>query len=328
LNAAPACATKGLRIDPPDMPTVTQGDAMQGRRRLLLVGGAAGAAGCEASGGEARPDARVAMDVDPVYLGLDGGLAYAVADGWSPGVVGVDVGPLADFAPGSRKYNGGARAIVARDARGLFAYSALCTHEGCLVGPPGADGVTVCPCHDSRFDDEGRPTAGPAARPLQRHAVRIVGGRVLVDPSSRVGDGARAVPPSGDGGAGDDDAAAPVDAPVDPCAQGADVGPLSAFAPGTWTRLADRPLIVGRDARGLFAYSARCPHQNCIVDAPAAGTGAANCACHGSRFDGNGHVTSGPARADLDHYPVHLCAGRVRVDAEQLVDPSTRTPAS
>ncbi len=259
-------------------------------------------------------------DADQTYVNLDGGLAYAAADGWSPGAVGVDIGLVADLPVGTWRYNAGARAIVARDDRGFFAYSALCTHEGCLVSPPGADGVASCRCHNSRFDGEGRPTMGPALTPLQRHAVRVVGARVFVDPSSRVSTTVRADP------SGTSDDVPSVDSGVDPCASGVDVGELALFAVGTWTRLTARSLIVGRDAAGLFAYSARCTHQNCLIDAPAAGTGRATCSCHGSQFDGNGHVLTGPARVDLDHYLVAVCAGRVRVDAEQVVAVTARTP--
>jgi Rieske Fe-S protein len=149
-----------------------------------------------------------------------------------------------------------------------------------------------------------------------------------VDPAGTVPESARANPlPDGgveDAGAGD---VPTVLADVDPCATGFDVGLAAQFALNTWTRLEARGLIVARDAMGLFAYSARCPHQGCVVDAPAAGTGQAVCACHGSRFDGNGRVLNGPARANLPHYAMRLCGGRVRVDAEEVVDITTRTRA-
>jgi Rieske Fe-S protein len=41
-----------------------------------------------------------------------------------------------------------------------------CTHLGCRVKPLA--GGFECPCHRSRYDREGRPVAGPAARPLAR----------------------------------------------------------------------------------------------------------------------------------------------------------------
>lgn len=288
------------------------------RRKLLILGGASGAAACAPTPG-AVPDAG-ADDVAEVHLALDGGLAYATRDGASPDGPGVDVGAFADLPVGAWRYSPGARAVVARDALGVYAFSALCTHEGCLLSPPDARGVTRCPCHDSRFDGEGRVLEGPAARALRRLAVRVVNGRVRVDPSQSAPLSARAAP-APDGGL--DDAGATPDSAVDPCARGVDLGPASQFAANTWTRLQPRGLIVARDTAGLYAYSARCPHQGCIVEAPAA-TGEVTCACHGSRFDGRGRVLSGPARDGLEHYAVQVCDGRVRVDAEVVVPPETR----
>jgi Rieske Fe-S protein len=71
---------------------------------------------------------------------------------------------------------------VARDARGLYAFSAVCPHEGCVVQiTRGAS--TTCPCHDSTFDDDGDWTGGPARRPLLNHPVQVCEGRVYVDRS-------------------------------------------------------------------------------------------------------------------------------------------------
>jgi Rieske Fe-S protein len=44
-----------------------------------------------------------------------------------------------------------------------------CTHLGCTVRRSGSG--FECPCHRSRYDDTGRPVAGPATRPLARVAL-------------------------------------------------------------------------------------------------------------------------------------------------------------
>jgi Rieske Fe-S protein len=76
----------------------------------------------------------------------------------------------------------GINVVVARDARGLYAFSAVCPHEGCVVRiTRGAS--TLCPCHDSTFDDDGDWTGGPARRPLLNHPVQVCEGRVYVDRS-------------------------------------------------------------------------------------------------------------------------------------------------
>lgn len=52
---------------------------------------------------------------------------------------------------------------------GLVAYSAICTHLGCVVGAKlNAKGELACPCHNSQFDPakEAAVVGGPAPRPL------------------------------------------------------------------------------------------------------------------------------------------------------------------
>lgn len=73
----------------------------------------------------------------------------------------------------------GGRAFIGRDARGLYAISATCTHLGCLV-QRASEGF-ACPCHASRFDASGAVVQGPAQRPLARFALALDGeGRVVL----------------------------------------------------------------------------------------------------------------------------------------------------
>jgi cytochrome b6-f complex iron-sulfur subunit len=51
-----------------------------------------------------------------------------------------------------------------RDERGVYAISAVCTHLGCAVSR-AAKGFE-CPCHGSKFGDNGKVLAGPAPRAL------------------------------------------------------------------------------------------------------------------------------------------------------------------
>ena len=49
------------------------------------------------------------------------------------------------------------------------ALSLACTHLGCRLA--GASGGFACPCHGSRFDATGRPSAGPARSALAHVAL-------------------------------------------------------------------------------------------------------------------------------------------------------------
>jgi Rieske Fe-S protein len=51
------------------------------------------------------------------------------------------------------------------------ALSNTCMHVGCPVRNFGA--AFGCPCHGGQYDGEGRPTAGPAVRPLNRYEARV-----------------------------------------------------------------------------------------------------------------------------------------------------------
>ncbi len=74
----------------------------------------------------------------------------------------------------------GKAAIVRRDASGLVAYSAVCTHLGCLVKWDGARKEFLCPCHAAVFDASGRVVSGPAPAPLPAYKVKEVSGKVFV----------------------------------------------------------------------------------------------------------------------------------------------------
>ena len=79
--------------------------------------------------------------------------------------------------------------VVARDANGVYAMSAICTHAGCYLDD-GSQTIAAglsCPCHGSTFDGSGGVIRGPARTPLPHYAVTIAAdGSITVDGSMPV----------------------------------------------------------------------------------------------------------------------------------------------
>jgi Rieske Fe-S protein len=69
----------------------------------------------------------------------------------------------------------GAPAFLFRTKSGVFAYSAICTHQGCTVDYLAAGKKLVCPCHRGSFDPfkSGKVVSGEPPRPLDKIAVSI-----------------------------------------------------------------------------------------------------------------------------------------------------------
>jgi cytochrome b6-f complex iron-sulfur subunit len=72
-------------------------------------------------------------------------------------------------------------ALVLNTPDGLRAYSAVCTHFGCLVKWDAALGQIACPCHEGYFNPlDGSVISGPPPSPLETIPVRIVDGEIYV----------------------------------------------------------------------------------------------------------------------------------------------------
>ncbi|MBV8520516.1 MAG: Rieske (2Fe-2S) protein [Acetobacteraceae bacterium] len=69
-----------------------------------------------------------------------------------------------------------------RSADGVFAYSAVCTHQQCtVVGWREEKHTLYCPCHESEFEPvTGKNVFGPATRPLAQLPLKMEGGTMVV----------------------------------------------------------------------------------------------------------------------------------------------------
>ena len=75
----------------------------------------------------------------------------------------------------------GSPAILFRTKAGVFAYSRICTHQGCTVNYEALGNVLSCPCHGARFDptNGAKVVAGPAPTPLPQISVSIQGENIV-----------------------------------------------------------------------------------------------------------------------------------------------------
>jgi Rieske Fe-S protein len=80
-------------------------------------------------------------------------------------------GPPADFPLGELTPLSNGPVFIGRDAGGLFALSAICTHLGCTITRNNRE--LVCPCHGSRFAANGTNQVSPASRPLPYLALTL-----------------------------------------------------------------------------------------------------------------------------------------------------------
>lgn len=75
---------------------------------------------------------------------------------------------------------GGKAVIVVRQRSGFKAFSAVCTHLGCLVRWDQSQKVFVCPCHAAKFDAAGKVVSGPPPAPMPVYAVKDVDGKIYI----------------------------------------------------------------------------------------------------------------------------------------------------
>src|SRR3990167_3739433 len=83
------------------------------------------------------------------------------------------VGKPEKFKPDSWTFIEDRKLFVARDKKGFFAISAVCTHLGCTVRWMENENQFHCPCHGSFFTPEGSVKGGPAPKPLNCFAMRL-----------------------------------------------------------------------------------------------------------------------------------------------------------
>ncbi len=83
-----------------------------------------------------------------------------------------DVGAATTFVTGTPVYFSSGKFFVVRDAGGLYAVTAVCTHEGATCAVSGSE--FHCPRHGADFTFDGAIISGPVSRPLAHYGMCIL----------------------------------------------------------------------------------------------------------------------------------------------------------
>ena len=94
------------------------------------------------------------------------------------------VGKAEDMAEGEVVAFPEGKFFVVRRGGEFKALYQVCTHLGCLLRKT-EDGF-ACPCHGSKFNQEGMLVSSPAPRDMDEFAVDVVDGNVVVDTGKRI----------------------------------------------------------------------------------------------------------------------------------------------
>jgi len=153
------------------------------RRTVLACAGAACAAvlaGCARydsnNGGVAgsQPTQASSSAAAPAGSGAAGSGSAAASSG--PPVLA----KTADIPVGGGKILAGKKIVITQPQAGSFhAFTAVCTHQGCIVSTVSG-GTINCPCHGSKFSiANGSVVNGPAASPLAPVSIQVEGTSIV-----------------------------------------------------------------------------------------------------------------------------------------------------
>ena len=86
----------------------------------------------------------------------------------------------ADIPIGGGKVLADKKIVITQPQAGSFnAFTAVCTHQGCIVGSV-TGGTINCPCHGSKFNiANGSVVNGPAASPLAPVGIKVQGTSIV-----------------------------------------------------------------------------------------------------------------------------------------------------
>ncbi|WP_055602534.1 Rieske (2Fe-2S) protein [Streptomyces aureus] len=171
---------------------VTNLTSLATSRRTVLVAAAALTAGCGSDDGgdggtttsaPATPGdtAGTSAPATPGTSAPASPTAPAETSGSPSAPGGKALARTADIPVGGGTVFKAEKVVVTQPTAGEFkAFSAVCTHQGCLVNKV-ADGTIDCPCHGSKFRiTDAAVVAGPAPRPLPAERITVSGDSITL----------------------------------------------------------------------------------------------------------------------------------------------------
>ncbi|MEV2254043.1 Rieske (2Fe-2S) protein [Streptomyces sp. NPDC050147] len=148
-------------------------DVPPSRRTVLAAGGVVAlTAGCSKYGDEgAQPEPPKSQSQPPSKSGGKD----------EPPPQAEELAKTSDVPVGGGKVIKDKKIVVTQPEDGDFkAFSAVCTHSGCLVGEV-TDGTINCACHGSKYRVADASVAdGPAPRPLPARNITVTGNSITL----------------------------------------------------------------------------------------------------------------------------------------------------
>ena len=108
------------------------------------------------------------------------GVTSGATSGASSGAPAAALTSTSAVPDGGGTIIGGKNIVITQPEAGTFkAFTAVCTHQGCIVNSVSG-GTINCPCHGSKFSiKDGSVVSGPATSPLAAVAIKVDGTSIV-----------------------------------------------------------------------------------------------------------------------------------------------------